>query len=114
MFDTTVGREGGCGEGAGGDVCAAVVADASGQAVEGGARDAKVVHHAVEAGSVHAVVGFIQVQGEDIKGRSWAAALSAHGSRVGTALPAGRRATGLFLWLFFSTVLVGARLTGCS
>ena len=68
MFDTAGGCEGGCGRGACSDVGATVVTDALSQVVEQGMRDAKVVHHVVEVGSVHALIGFVQVQGEDIKG----------------------------------------------
>ena len=67
MFDTVGGREGGCSRGACGDVGAVVVAGSLSQAGEGGATDAKVVNHVVEVGSVHAIVGFIQVQGKDIE-----------------------------------------------
>ena len=45
----------------------AMVADALGQVVRGSERDAKVVHHAVKAGFVHTVIGFVQVQGKDVE-----------------------------------------------
>ena len=45
----------------------AMVADVLGQVVKGSVCNAKVVHHAVKAGSVHAVIGFAQVQGKDVE-----------------------------------------------
>ena len=67
MFDTAGGCKGGCGRGACSDVGGTVVTDALSQVVEQGMHNAKVVHHAVEVGSVHAIVAFVQVQGKDIE-----------------------------------------------